>query len=85
MKTYEFSIQGSLDIPDAATEVHDFAMRCIGFKLPDGSEIAPYLAFEVRSLNGEVNDITHHDEIRAIGIEYVDYSCAEFVLDERGE
>jgi hypothetical protein len=85
MKTYKFTLEGSFDVPDAATEVNDFVMRCIGFKLPDGSEISPYIAFEVRSPNGESKDVTHSDEMQAIGIENVDYSRAEFVLDERGE
>lgn len=85
MKTYKFSIQGGFDIPDTATEVHDFAMRCIGFKLPDGSEIHPYLAFEVRSPNGETKDVTHSDEMQEIGVEGVDYAYVELVLDERGE
>lgn len=85
MKTYKFALEGSFDIPDTATEVHDYAMRCIGFTLPDGSEVHPYIALEVKNSNGESRDITHCDEMQAIGIEGIDYSYVEFVLDERGE
>lgn len=75
---YKFSVTGGIDVPPNCTEILSFDKRVIGFTLPDGREVRPYLALEIKSLSEETVDFSHSDEMEAIGFTNLDYELNEF-------
>ncbi|WP_055074425.1 hypothetical protein [Pseudanabaena sp. 'Roaring Creek'] len=76
--TYKFIVTGGIDVPPSCTEILSFDKRVIGFTMPDGREVRPYLALEIKSLSEETVDISHSDEIEAMGFTNLDYELNEF-------
>jgi hypothetical protein len=79
LKTYTLNIEASVTVPADAKEIQTRDGRVVGFELPGGVLIKPWIVFEQCSTSDEddSNDLTH-DELTALGVEY-EYETREFV------
>jgi hypothetical protein len=67
---YELEINATLEVPDNASPIYAYDGRMIGFKLADGRIATPVVAFEVEGPEDDCRDVSHEDELSALGIEF---------------
>ena len=79
LKTYTLNIEVNVTVPADAKEIHARDGIVVGFELPGGVLIKPWVVFEqcTTSDQDDSKDLSH-DEVTALGIEY-EYETREFV------
>ena len=79
LKPYTLNIEASVNVPAAAKELKARDGSVVGFELPGGILIKPWVVFEqsTTSTEDDTKDLSH-DEVTALGVEY-EYDTREFV------